>query len=165
VPETTIEFVRSSGWIVMKLLNSLEAREVAPVVARGPRPRCRRPPPGRRVAGWPGRRDRAPDVGAAFWVAAVLAADQRAEERRHVLGVGVLQRDDLVPGVGSDLMSICDQGVEEGVLAGVGDQDDLVRPVIRRVGGRGPELVCRGPVSIEWIFVTTSLALAPLWRV
>ena len=60
-----------------------------------------------------------------------LPRDERAEHGGHVGGVGVLQRDDLLPGAGFTRdVELGDQLVEEGVLARVGHQDDLVGAVV-----------------------------------
>ena len=121
----------------MKLLNSLEAGPSGGGLHR------------RVLGGRLARRHdlaRADRLGGGLLRRGVLAADEGGEERRHVLRVAVLERDHLHAGVGIRLdVELPDQGVKERVLPGVGDHDDLVRPVVGRVGGRGAELVRRGP--------------------
>lgn len=72
----------------------------------------------------------------------VLPGDQLAQDGGHVLGGGVFKVDDLVAGVGIGAhIEPGDQLIEEGVLARVGDEDDLVGAVVGMVGGGGAELL------------------------
>ena len=81
-------------------------------------------------------------LGGGFLGGVGLAGHELREQSGDIFGGGVFEVDDLVAGVGVGFdVEFGDELVEERILAGVGDENDLVGAVVGVVGGAGAELV------------------------